>query len=68
MLLSCWLSVNGTTVAGESLEVTYDQPIFFPQLPLQFGATDDDESGDQRDSFVGCISNLATNGDTSGFR
>lgn len=62
------MSVNGSTATGQPLEVTYNQPIFFPQLPLQFGVIDDDVTGEHRDSFVGCISNLATNGDTAGFR
>lgn len=63
MALKCSLSVNGLP-SGEELEATHISPVFSPQLPLVFGRVEDEEM----ESFIGCISELATNGDTAGFR
>lgn len=64
VLLSCSLSVDEDT--SELLQVNHTQPIFFPRIPLQFGRVED-ETG-ERESFVGCIRDLATNGLSAGFR
>jgi hypothetical protein len=49
----------------EVLQSPYSQPIFFPELPLRFGRIGDGSVGEE--SFIGCISNLAINGETAGF-
>ena len=64
-VLTCSLSVAGVTVP-QTVQAAHISPIFFPQLPLEFGSIA--EEMEQRDSFIGCIADLATNGNTQGFR
>lgn len=66
-LLSCSLSVN-RIMSGEQLQVSHIQPIFVPTLPLQFGRIEGKPEEDERQSFIGCVADLAINGVTSGFR
>lgn len=64
-MLSCSLSVSGVG-AGQTLDAPHTGPTFFPQLPLVFGSIT--EGLEERESFIGCIDDLATNGNTQGFR
>ncbi len=64
-MMSCSLSVDGVT-SGQ-LVVGYPDPIFSPQLPLVFGRVSSEGSG-EIPSFIGCISDLSTNGVTARFR
>ena len=66
-MLSCSLSVDGTT-SGETASASHTSPIFFPQLPLVFGRIEEEEGLEERESFIGCIADLAANGDPVGFR
>ncbi len=61
LTLSCFLSVDGIT-SGSILRAAYMGQAFFPQIPLLFGETEEERS------FIGCISDLATNGESTGFR
>lgn len=60
-ILDCSLSVAGVG-AGQALNASHSAPTFFPQLPVHFGSLVGEES------FIGCIADLATNGNTEGFR
>ena len=69
--LSCSLSVGEPPLEGVKVRVPYSVgPTFFPSLPLYFGALSDDTVTDAAkiESFVGCIQDLAINGDSRGFR
>ena len=63
-MMVCSLSSNG--MSSGQLEVSYAEPTFFPRVPISFGMIGSEES--EMMSFIGCISDLAINGDSSGFR